>query len=268
MKEALRLLCVVAHPDDESMGFGSTLVKYAAEGVETFLIMATRGERGWNVPGQEYPGEKTVAALRQAELEQAVRILIQQPFFLNYIDGEVERSLPAEAIARITTYIRQIRPQVVITFGPDGVYGHPDHIAVSQFATSAVVCACSAQHQDPGNLTPHLVSKFYYLSHEQNLLQAVNDLFGGIRFPVRGVDRTLVAWPDWQSTTRIDCGENWRKVRAAVSCHHSQVAGISKFHTYSDEQHRFVWGWRNYYRVFSLVNGGAEIEDDLFAGLR
>ena len=260
MMETLRLLCVAAHPDDESMGFGSALVKCASEGVETFLVMATRGERGWNIPGQEYPGQETVAQIRQAELEQAVRILgVKQLFFLNYIDGEVEHTLPSNAIAQIATYIRQIRPQVVITFGPDGVYGHPDHIAVSQFTSSAVMCAGSAQYQDPGNQPPHLVSKFYYITHEQNLYRAFTVIFDDIRFPVRGVDRTFVTWPDWVSTTRIDCGENWRKVLAAVSCHHSQMAGVGKFQSCSDEQHRSVWSWRTYYRVFSLVNGGAEI---------
>ena len=64
----LRLLAIFAHPDDESMGFGGTLAKYSAEGVETYLVCGTRGERGWSGPEQQNPGLEKLGQLRTDEL--------------------------------------------------------------------------------------------------------------------------------------------------------------------------------------------------------
>jgi LmbE family N-acetylglucosaminyl deacetylase len=73
MAEALRLMAVLAHPDDESMGTGGTLAKYAAEGVETYLLTATRGEKGWKGKKEDYPGAKALGQLREGELQAAAR---------------------------------------------------------------------------------------------------------------------------------------------------------------------------------------------------
>ena len=111
MTDSLRLLAVFAHPDDESMGMGGTLAKYAAQGVETHLVCASRGERGWpNLV--DYPGPSAIGTLREQELENAVQKLgMRGLYFLDYIDGEVDRADPAEAIRKIATHIRRIMPQ-------------------------------------------------------------------------------------------------------------------------------------------------------------
>src|SRR3982750_4434990 len=75
MNQKLRLLCVLAHPDDESMGMGGTLAKYAAEGVETFLVTATRGQRGRFGEGTERPAADVVGKAREAELRAAAQEL-------------------------------------------------------------------------------------------------------------------------------------------------------------------------------------------------
>jgi len=71
----LKLLCIFAHPDDESMGMGGTLAKYAAEGVETYYVCASRGERGWFGPEEQNPGLKRLGQIRTQELENAVKEL-------------------------------------------------------------------------------------------------------------------------------------------------------------------------------------------------
>src|SRR5262249_41170347 len=135
-------MCVLAHPDDESLGTGGALAKAAAEGVETYLVTATRGERGRFGDGGESPGPEIVGRTREAELRSAARGLgIKEVRFLDYVDAELDRVDTTEAIGRIATHLRRVRPHVVITFGPDGAYGHPDHIAIGQLTTAAIACA-------------------------------------------------------------------------------------------------------------------------------
>jgi LmbE family N-acetylglucosaminyl deacetylase len=165
MTDQLKLMCVLAHPDDESLGNGGVHAKYAAEGVETYLVTATRGERGWFGDEAEYPGLEALGKIREAELLAAASVLgIHRVEFLDYIDGELDQAHPAEVIAKIVGHLRRIQPQVVITFGPDGGYGHPDHIAICQFATAAIVEAASATSLYHRDLAPHCVSKLYYMA--------------------------------------------------------------------------------------------------------
>ena len=158
MKERLRLMCVLAHPDDESLGMGGTLAKYAAEGIETYLVTATRGERGWFGDEKEYPGLEALGKIREAELLNAARELgIREVKFLDYTDGDLDQANPAEATAKIVSHLRHVRPQVVITFDPNGAYGHPDHIAICQFTTAAVLAAADPNYLN--SASPYSVKK-------------------------------------------------------------------------------------------------------------
>src|SRR5512143_348148 len=115
----MKLLCALAHPDDESLGLGGALAKYAAEGVETYLITATRGEHGWWGEAADYPGPIGLGQIREAELRAAAEVLhLHEVHFLNYIDGELDRAEPRAAVAQIVAHLRRIRPDVVVTFGP------------------------------------------------------------------------------------------------------------------------------------------------------
>src|SRR6185295_18699223 len=94
----LRLMCVLAHPDDESLGTGGTLAKYAEEGVATYLVTATRGERGRFFDNAEHPGPDIVGRTREAELRAAAEELgIREVSFLDYEDGGVDRADPSGA---------------------------------------------------------------------------------------------------------------------------------------------------------------------------
>jgi len=144
MDEKMKLMCVLAHPDDETLGIGGILARYAAEGVETYLITATRGERGWFGDPGDYPGPEALGRTRQGELVEAARVLgLKEVTLLDYVDGDLDQAEPGQVIEILAAHLRRVRPQVVITFGPFGVYGHPDHIAVSQFTAAAIVEAAS-----------------------------------------------------------------------------------------------------------------------------
>ena len=115
----LKLMAVLAHPDDESLGIGGTLAKYAGEGVETYLVTATRGERGRFGESGEKPPPDVVGRVREAELREAASVLgVREVNFLDYYDGDLDQVDVTEAVARIADHIRRVKPQVIITFGP------------------------------------------------------------------------------------------------------------------------------------------------------
>lgn len=167
------LLAVLAHPDDETFGTGGTLAYYASIGVEVHLICATRGEVG-DVDPEMMQGFASVAELREHELSEAAKALgLTQVHMLNYRDSGMEgspdnkhpRALAAadtDVVAgEIVHTIRELKPQVVITFDPIGGYRHPDHIAIHKAAVKAFYAAGDPA-QYPGDLEPFKPQKLYY----------------------------------------------------------------------------------------------------------
>jgi LmbE family N-acetylglucosaminyl deacetylase len=269
MTTQLKLMCILAHPDDESLGTGGILAKYAAEGIETALITATRGERGWSGAPDAYPGPEALGKIREAELRAAAAALgVRQLDILDYIDGDLDLASPDEVIAKIVAIVRRERPQVVATFGPDGAYGHPDHIAISQFATAALVAAADSSYTDARGLPPHRAAKLYYMALSADLGSAYQAVFGDLVMTIDGEERHDVVWPDWAITTSVDATAHWQTVWRAVACHRTQLPNYEALAGLSAERHQRLWGRQMYYRAFSLVNGGRQKEDDLFAGLR
>jgi LmbE family N-acetylglucosaminyl deacetylase len=271
VSDKLRLMCVLAHPDDESLGFGGTLARYAAEGVETYLVTATRGERGWFGDEKDNPGPEALGKIREAELRAATNVLgVGGLSFLDYVDGDLDRANPDEAVEKIASQIRKVRPQVIATFGPDGGYGHPDHIAICQLTTAAIMRATGGEHSQGSTDTPepHCVSKLYYLVSPVKEVTMYQAIFGDLVMNIDGIERRANAWPDWAITTRVHSEEYWSTVWRAVSCHRSQLPGYGSMINLPEEKHRALWGEQQYYRAFSLVNGGRTLETDLFEGLR
>ena len=128
-----RLLAVFAHPDDESFAVGGTLAKYAAEGIEVVVVSATRGEAG--LPDADVA---RAGAIRESELRRAAAELgVSRVHLLDYRDGTLPDVDSHEAVSRLVALLHELRPQVVITFGPDGISGHPDHVTVSRWVTAA-----------------------------------------------------------------------------------------------------------------------------------
>jgi LmbE family N-acetylglucosaminyl deacetylase len=136
------LLVVMAHPDDESMGTGGLILRHTRADVEVNLICATRGEKGW---GGKPPGARRedLSRIRTTELEAAASALAINGYELwDYPDGGVEGSDQAEITTRIGAEISRLAPAAVIGWGPDGAYGHPDHIAMGR-CTDAAIAAIS-----------------------------------------------------------------------------------------------------------------------------
>ena len=253
-------MCVLAHPDDESLGTGGTLAKYAAEGIETYLVTATRGERGRFGDGGEQPGPDVVGATREAELRAAARELgVREVSILGFPDGGLDAVDPVRAQVAIVEQLRRVRPHVVITFGPEGAYGHPDHIAISQLTTAAVVRAAAGDDA---------VSKLYYIAWSVVTWGKYQTALKKLVTTVDGVERQVVPAPEWEITTCLDTSAVWPQVLRAVQCHRTQVSIFKNLNSLSPERHRELWGVQEYYRGFSLVNGGRTRESDLFDGLR
>ena len=264
-------MCVLAHPDDESLGMGGTLAKYASEGIETYLLTATRGERGRFGEAKESPGLAVVGKTREAELRAAAEELgLREVQFLDYLDAELDQADPLEAITRIVTHLRRVKPHVVLTFGPEGAYGHPDHIAISQFTTAAIACAADPGFPDAANSAAeaHRVSKLYYLAWSKGKWDAYQAALKKLTSTVDGVERQAVPWPDWALTTIIDTRRFAAQVWRAVSCHKTQMATYKKLADLPKSHHNSLWGSQEFYRALSSVNGGRGLETDLFEGLR
>src|SRR5258706_2047804 len=209
MTQKFKLMAVLAHPDDESLGFGGTLARYAAEEVETYLVTATRGERGRFFSPDRRTELAEVGRVREAELRAAAAVLgVREGLILGYPDGALDQLDAATAIAAIVRHIRRVRPHVIVTFGPDGAYGHPDHIAISQFTTAAVVCASDAGydagHSSPGDWCAHRVAKLYNMAWRTDKWEVYQTAFRKLTSTVDGVTRQANPWPDWAVTTAVD----------------------------------------------------------------
>jgi LmbE family N-acetylglucosaminyl deacetylase len=267
MGDPLKLLAVLAHPDDESLGFGGTLAKCGSEGIEVYLVTATRGEAGRFGAMGKGADPAEVGRVREAELRAAAAVLgIREVCVLGYPDGGVDRVPFANATRDIAAQIRRIRPHAIVTFGPDGAYGHPDHIGISQFTTAAILSAADASFDADG--PPHRTDKFYYLAWRKRKWDAYQAAFRKLTSTVDGVERFATPWPDWAVTTEIDTAANWQTVWKAVCCHQTQISIYGRLAELSNEQQAALWGTQEFYRVLSGVNGGRRLETDLFEGLR
>jgi mycothiol S-conjugate amidase len=167
------ILAVLAHPDDESFGLGGTLALYASKGYDTYLICATRGEVG-TVDEEHLNGFKDIAELRTVELQRAAKILnLKDVFLLGYRDsgmpGTEENKHPDaqinhsidEVAGKVVRYIRELKPDIVITFDPIGGYKHPDHIHIHKATVLAFEKADNASFHPEAGL-PFKPRALYY----------------------------------------------------------------------------------------------------------
>lgn len=264
-----KLVCILAHPDDESLALGGVLARYAAEGVETHLITATSGEQGWQGAGGQHTGATQLARLREAELSEAAAVLgIRGLRLLRYPDGGLTEAAPADVISRIAQAVRQVRPQVVVTFGPDGATGHPDHIAIGQLTTSALLSAADPAYRTGGGEEAHRVAKLYYLAPTRARLDLYDRVFGDSAMTVDGIRRAVPGWPEWSVSAGIACGAYAEQMWRAIGCHRSQFPRLAPFAALPRAAHALLRGATTFYRAYSLVDTPLQHEIDLFAGLR
>jgi LmbE family N-acetylglucosaminyl deacetylase len=160
-----RILGVFAHPDDESFCAGGTLAKYAAAGAEIMVVSATRGDAG-QIRDARAATRRTLGLVRERELRLACEQLgVQHAACLDYGDGTLKDVAPQTLARDVTRIVREFRPDTVITFGPDGGYGHPDHIAIGAATTTACALAGDAAafpEQIGAGLAPHTPAALYH----------------------------------------------------------------------------------------------------------
>jgi LmbE family N-acetylglucosaminyl deacetylase len=279
----LTLLSVLAHPDDESFGMGGTLALYAGRGVAVHLACATRGEAG-SMDEDCLDGFDSIAGRRVAELRCAAGILgLAGVHFLDYRDSGMPGSpdnrhpnalaaQPVEAVAaKVARLIRELRPQVVLTFDPIGGYKHPDHIAIHR----ATVRACELAG-DPGfvdDLPPYRPQKLYFHVIPKGLLKFAVAALPLFRRDPRKFGRNgdidlkmLVEEGDFPTHAAIDIRSVLDKKEAASACHESQLGGGAP------RRGPFSWilrqiGGKNEQFMRAFPPPDRRRETDLFAGI-
>lgn len=136
IKKLGTLFCVSAHPDDETFTMGGIIAAARMNGQRVIVVTATRGELG--VQDESRWPEESLGEIRTKELEQALRVLgVEHQFFLGVIDGECAAADEPEIVTRISRLMDTYQPDSIMTFGPDGLTGHPDHCTVSGWASKA-----------------------------------------------------------------------------------------------------------------------------------
>ena len=268
------LLGIFAHPDDEGAASGS-LARYAAQGLRAYVACATRGDGvDAKISDPALATRETLAQVRSRELAcTCERLGIEPPLFLGFQDGDVD-TVPVEQAARdVARLIRALQAQVVITHGPEGGYGHPDHIAVSNFVTLGFVLA-----GDPSvdvGVPVFTPAKLYYTAMPRSFLEQVPG-FRDRRADIRGQQLGFVGVPDELITTAVDVAA-WLDLKLqALSCHRTQFefdpeTKLPKMFLSSvpEAQRRAMFGHERFVRAVSNLPGAAlnGIEVDLLAGL-
>ena len=240
-QETPRLLFVHAHPDDETLTTGGTIAHYAAMGADIHVVTCTLGEEG-EVIGERYAQLAVDAAdqlggYRIGELTAALSALgVKEPNFLggpgHWRDSGMEGTRPGhhqrfidadmrEAVGLLVVIIRRLRPHVVVTYDPDGGYGHPDHIQTHRVTTEAVAASGGVDY--PG--TPWEVPKFYWTVMATSAMAA-----GGADLDDAPAEWTRVSiddipfgYPDDKIDAVIEARDQLPAKIAALRAHATQV---------------------------------------------
>jgi N-acetyl-1-D-myo-inositol-2-amino-2-deoxy-alpha-D-glucopyranoside deacetylase len=229
------LLVALPHPDDETFGVGGVMARAAEEGHRVVIVCATRGEVG-EIADPTLATPETLGAVREGELRTAAAALgVQDVRFMGYRDsgmaGTPENQDPrafvnadaTSVVGHLVALIRDVRPDVVVTFDPGGVYGHPDHVAMCDRVTSAVDAAA----QPGGAGAPHQVARLYYIAVPKSVMRLFREVAeaAGAQWGA-GVD--LDAAPeDSEVTARIDVTPWLERKKAAVRAHATQQGTLS-----------------------------------------
>lgn len=291
---ARRLLLVHAHPDDESINNGVTMAKYAAEGAHVTLVTCTLGEEGEVIPPAlahlAADRDDTLGTHRVRELAAAMAELgVTDHRFLggpgrfrdSGMMGAPQNDRPEafwsadvdDAAAYLVEVIREVRPQVLVTYDPNGGYGHPDHIQAHRVAMRAAELAAeSTYRRDLGD--PYEVGKVYW---NRVPLSVVEEGFAGLRAAGAEVSFPGIASPrdvpgvvgDERITAEIEAPEELVAAKAAaMRAHATQIAVDGPFFALSNDLVQPLFA-REYYELVAGRPGApaGERERDLFAGV-
>jgi mycothiol S-conjugate amidase len=282
--DALCLMTVHAHPDDESSKGAGTVAKAHAEGVHTVLVCCTGGEAGdiLNPAMDTEDVRSRLHSVRMAELDEAARIIgYDDVILLGYRDSGMPDSehnahpecfaqAPLdEAVEKLVRAVREHRPHVIVTYGDDQEgYPHPDHLRVHEISLEAFRAAGDPD-RFPGSGDPWQPLKLYYTTWSRARVQAMHERFLalGLESPF---DEQWFQRPsqDDRITTRVDVSDYMDVRPAALKAHATQIDPESPFwFGLPPEEARTVHPWDDYELAHSLVDTELP-EDDVFAGVR
>jgi N-acetyl-1-D-myo-inositol-2-amino-2-deoxy-alpha-D-glucopyranoside deacetylase len=239
-----RLLALFAHPDDEAFGTGGTLACYAATGAEVTLVCATRGEAG-EIADPSFATRETLGQVREAELHcAAATVGVQEVIFLGYRDsgmaGTSENADPRafvnapaeEVVPQLVGIIRRVQPQVMITFEPNGGYGHPDHIAINRHTVAAFHAAADPSlypEQGPAWRAQRLfysaIPRSFFLRMRDELAARGMDTSDFARFEEGGAG----GWSDDQINVTLEVSDTVEAKWDALRCHRTQFGPTNLF---------------------------------------
>ena len=281
-----RLLACFAHPDDEAFPVGGALAAHSRRGVDVRLITTTLGEEG-EIRQEGSATRETLGRIREVELSCAVQALrLNSNDVWGYRDSGMQgwesNSHPKAfinadtdaVVERLVLEMRRFRPQVVLSFGPDGLYGHPDHIAISNHATTAFHLAgdpdAFPEHLS-GGLEPHQSERLFYSVRPQGFRrQWAEALRGeGIDWPWPSPEQELQGVPEDEVHLELDvsgAGDMEAKI-ACILCHRTQVAPDWPYHRVPRQVTARILGREFYVRAHPAVADGEPVTGDFFAGL-
>ena len=287
MAEQLRLVCVHAHPDDESSKGAATMAKYVREGVDVLVVTLTDGSRGSVLnPAMDRPEVlESITEIRAAEMEQAREILGVRQTFMGWVDsglpeGDPLPPLPDGCFAAgdleeqtrvLVELFRKERPHVVTTYDENGGYPHPDHIRCHQ-VTMAAFEAAGDPERFPEAGEPWQPLKLYYnhTFHKERLV-ALHTVMTehGIESPY---GEWLASWVDkpedeGRLTTRIHCAEHFGTRDQALIAHATQVDPTGRWFACPLELQQQAWPTEDFQLARAHVPTTLP-ETDLFAGIR
>ena len=230
------LLTIFAHPDDETFSAAGVMAAAVERGVPVTVISATRGEAGESaIAGLDDP--ERLGIVRERELREAMRqIGVSDVRLLGYRDSGMAGSPSAEhsrafirvptesAAARLVSHIRSVRPHAILTFGPEGLYGHPDHLHMHDVALRAIQLAADPSPKDGVSPEPWQTPVLYFAAFPREdmliLFDRPNSPLGSLPEDARA----NLGTPRSQITHRINI-ESWRESkRAAIASHRTQTA--------------------------------------------
>lgn len=288
MTDALRLMAVHAHPDDESSKGAAAIARYVAEGVEVMVVTCTGGDRGdvLNPAAEADVEARGLLAVRRAEMAEAARILGVRHEWLGFEDsgypeGEPPPPLPEgcfaaipveDTIPRLVELIREFRPLVVTTYDETGGYPHPDHIRTHETTMRAIEAAAETGYLPGVGGRVWDVPKVYFnMQFTKARVMALHlamidaDLDSPYHDWVTNIDERPDTTP--RITTRVHAAEFFEVRDRALLAHRTQIDPQGLWFAVPLDFQRQVWPTEDFELVRSLVDTSVP-EDDLFAGLR
>jgi N-acetyl-1-D-myo-inositol-2-amino-2-deoxy-alpha-D-glucopyranoside deacetylase len=264
------LMLVHAHPDDEAISTGGVMMKAKAHGHRVVLVTATKGEVGEIHNMDEEASRPRLGEIRTEELKAAAEILgVDRMEFLGYRDsGMVDtadnkdpRSFHQarldEAAGKLAVFIREERPDVVVTYAEDGIYGHPDHVK-AHHVTNAALDLLEREGWAP--------KKLYYTAIPRSMMEAFVSQMPEEAQRQQNTNMRVAGTPDELVTTRIDVHDYVDQKRKAFGAHVSQNDPNSWFATMASQIYELAFG-TEYYQLARGKLGTEPPEPDLFAGI-